>query len=447
MERLGRYRIEEAIGRGAMGVVYRARDPAIGRRVAIKMLALPPGLSPQQADELRRRFVHEARAAGAIVHPNVVALYDVGQAPDGTPYLVLELCEGGTLAARLAGPPPDPLEVARHGAALARALDAAHRAGILHRDLKPSNFLVGADGQLKIADFGVARLATSELTAAGTLLGSPAYMSPEQVAGRRLDARSDLYSLAAVLYRWLTGRPPHPGEELTELLYRIAHEDPLPPSQLRPDIPPELDRLLRRALARDPEARPPSALSFAEELEAIVGRAEPARARPAARKGLHPAILLAAALAVSLPLAGLALKGGRPGTASRQSAARAAAPWAQAPAAVRVVVRHRVPGARAEFLLDGAVLSERWLAASKKKIRLFGKELATPFRASEQEEVQVEIPPGAHEFGLRIRNEDETAAAVLAATFASAERRTAIAEVRRSPLRVALRWAPEEGSR
>lgn len=451
MDRLGRYRIERIIGRGAMGVVYRATDPAIGRSVAIKVLALPPGIGPREADTFRRRFVHEARAAGALLQPNVVAVHDVGSAADGTPYLVMELCEGGPLSARLSGALPDPGEVARHGAELARALEAAHAAGILHRDVKPSNLLFGADGRLKIADFGVARLPASELTSTGSLLGSPAYMSPEQVSGKSLDARSDVFSLAAVLYRWLTGRLPHEASELTELLYRIAHEDPLPASTVRPEIPTELDRALLRGLARDRDARYPDARSFAEALEAISARerspvrAAASRARAA---GLRPA-LLAAGLA-ALVLGSLALRGA---IASRTASSNpapisGAAPWAYAPAEVRLLIRHRVPGARAEVLVDGGLASDLLLSApNRKKVRLFGKTLDTPFRAGGEDAVPLAVPPGQHAIGIRLQRGEETAVATLEGRFESAERRTIVAEVRRSPLRVTLRWSPDARDR
>ncbi len=267
-QRVGRYRIVRFLGAGAMGEVYLAEDPHIERRLAIKTVRLTGG-RPQDIEDRSRRLLREARAAGRLLHPNVVTLFDAGE-EDGLLYLAFEFVEGSDLASRLdSGAPPTLREVLRIVRQVAEALDYAHRQGIVHRDIKPSNILLDAAGHVKVADFGIAKVAgqNTELTMAGSVMGSPQYLSPEQIRGDELDGRSDVFSLGVVLYELLSGRRPFDGETITTLVYQILHKDPAI-GELRA-VPLRLDQLLHHMLAKDRDDRLATAGLVAEELAAI----------------------------------------------------------------------------------------------------------------------------------------------------------------------------------
>ena len=265
---VGRYRIVKFLGAGAMGEVYLAEDPQIDRRLAIKTVRLTG--RPQEIEERKRRLLREARAAGRLLHPNVVTLFDAGEA-EGLLYLAFEFVEGTDLAARLEdeGARLSLRQVLRVVRQAADALDYAHSHEIVHRDIKPSNILLDRAGRVKLADFGIARMAgqSTELTMAGSVMGSPQYLSPEQIRGEELDGRSDLFSLGVVLYELLSGKRPFEGDTITTLVYQILHKEPPPVSELRA-VPPRLEELLRRMLAKDRGERP-IAGEAARELAAI----------------------------------------------------------------------------------------------------------------------------------------------------------------------------------
>jgi serine/threonine protein kinase len=270
MGRIGRYEIESILGKGAMGVVFLARDPQLGRQVALKTYALPEGIDDEVVREFEERLLREAHAAAALSHPNIVTVHDAGIDEDRRfPYIVMEYVPGRSLKEFLDGRhrmAPD--LVLRFGEALASALDAAHRAGIVHRDIKPANILVrDSDGLVKVTDFGVARLSESDLTRTGALVGSPAYMSPEQIRGGAVDARSDLFSLAQVLYEALTSKRAFGGEDLASVTYALVHETPAPVRHRIPDLPPGLDPFFERAFAKDPADRFQDAASFRAALQ------------------------------------------------------------------------------------------------------------------------------------------------------------------------------------
>jgi len=252
MSRIGRYEVESEIGRGAMGVVYLARDPRLRRSVAVKTHALPQGLSDEQKQEYRARFLREAHAAARLSHAGIVTIYDADEDPDdGTPFIAMEYVAGRSLREEFDR--RDRLDVERATAlagAVADALHAAHDEGIVHRDIKPANLLIrDADGTIKVADFGVARVTTSELTQSGTSLGTPAYMSPEQIEGRTVDGRSDLFSLAVILYEALCGERPFDGDSIPAVIYSVTRETPIPISKRVQGLPRGLDDFFDRALA------------------------------------------------------------------------------------------------------------------------------------------------------------------------------------------------------
>jgi serine/threonine-protein kinase len=240
-----------------MGTIYLADDPVIGREVAVKVITIRPDMGVEQERQYRERFLREARAAGALVHPNIVAVHDIGQDPTvGCPYIVMEYVPGWDLRKVIESRAPlPPRTVLKIGLRIAGALDYAHRNGIVHRDVKPANVLIGDRAEVKITDFGVARLAGSDLTRSDDFVGSPAYMAPEQLSGGRVDGRADLFALGVILYQLLTGRLPFNGETLSELMFRIATEPAPPPSTVQRGLSPVFDPILERALAKEPAKR------------------------------------------------------------------------------------------------------------------------------------------------------------------------------------------------
>jgi len=252
--KIGRYEILDEIGQGAMGTVYRARDPLIERTVAIKTVSLTQ--LRQEGTDAEARFLREAQSAGRLSHPNIVTIYDVGEA-DGLAYIAMEHLSGATLR-DVMNKGPIPLSLALDTALqMAEALAFAHEHGVIHRDIKPANVVVtGQRGRVKLTDFGIAHLVNSDHTQTGQMLGSPRYMSPEQAMGREIDGRSDIFSLGAVLYEMLTGHYAFDGDSLPTIVYRVIHETPVPATSLRPQLPEGLASLLARMLDKNPGARP-----------------------------------------------------------------------------------------------------------------------------------------------------------------------------------------------
>jgi len=268
--RLGRYEVSGELGRGAMGVVYRARDPVINREVALKTIPLAVEFEGRELEEARVKFFREAETAGRLSHPHIVTIFDAGE-HDGTAYIAMELLRGRHLVDYTAGarllPPAIAIEVM---ARLADALHYAHRQGVVHRDVKPANVMFDPpSSELKITDFGIARLTDAGRTRTGIVLGTPSYMSPEQLCGREVTGRSDLFSLAVTLYQLLTGALPFRADSMPALMFRIAH-DPAPPiATVRPGLPAGLQEFLDRALAKDPAERHESGAAFAAALREL----------------------------------------------------------------------------------------------------------------------------------------------------------------------------------
>ena len=269
MKQYGRYEIVEEIGSGAMGAVFKARDPVMDRVVAVKTIHASALIGPM-AEQYRERFTREARAAGRLAHPGIVTVFDAGVEGD-TPYLVMEFVPGRTLE--------DVLNTGEHytldkvceiGQQLAEALAYAHANGVIHRDIKPANIqLTGTPERAKIMDFGVAKLTQAQVTSTGTLLGTPAYMAPEQFTGMPLDGRSDLFSLGVILYWLATGDKPFTGDTITAVSYKIVHTEPIAPRQLNPGVPADLEAVILKALAKDPAARHQTGDELAADLAAL----------------------------------------------------------------------------------------------------------------------------------------------------------------------------------
>jgi len=272
-EKIGRYEIIDELGHGAMGSVYRAKDPAMGRVVAVKTI-LASALDSEQGSEFRQRFYREARAAGALAHPGIVPVFDVGEF-EGVPYLVMEFVQGRTLADQMKRGERASLDrVCEIGQKVAEALGYAHRHGVVHRDIKPENILltsreVYGEERPKITDFGVAKLGGGEFTTTGQFLGTPAFMPPEQFTGEPIDGRTDLFSLGVILYWMATGEKPFAGETMTSVSYKIVHTDPIPPGKLNPAIPARMESVIMQCLAKSPANRYQTGEELALALESL----------------------------------------------------------------------------------------------------------------------------------------------------------------------------------
>ena len=266
---IGRYEIVAELGRGAMGVVYKARDPKIDRMVAIKTIALL-NQDPEEEREFRARFFHEAQAAGRLSHARIVTVFDVAEDPETqNPYIVMEYVSGHSLEKELTElggklPLHKALQLTEE---VAEALDYAHLQGIVHRDIKPANILLGEDGHPKIADFGIAKFNLANITSSGHAMGTPAYMSPEQLSGEPVDGRSDLFSMGVILYTMLTGYRPFQGNSAMTVSYKVVNRDPVPVSALDADIPPMLDYVVSRAMAKDRKQRYQTGMELSLDLQ------------------------------------------------------------------------------------------------------------------------------------------------------------------------------------
>jgi eukaryotic-like serine/threonine-protein kinase len=373
--KVGKYELRHQIGRGAMGVVYEAFDTVIERPVALKMLRTDL-YAPEQLPDVRARFKREAHSAGRLSHPNIVTIFDYGE-HEGAPYIAMDLMNGEELARSLeAGQRMALPQVVRVMEQLLGALAYAHEKGVVHRDMKPSNVFVLRDATIKVVDFGLARIEASNLTETGTLLGTPAYMSPEQFLGLPADARSDLFSVGVMLYQMLTGDRPFTGSPST-IMQKVLRQDPVEPSVLNPTLSAAWDDLVKRALAKKPDQRIQSARQFAEFVR-LVGEGKPLPgsgpsadqtvvidatvriAPPKEEKRTQPPVVAIASLAVAVVVAGVA-----GWQFYRQSEKPAApAPIAAAPAPVAAVPEQAKPAPKPKAVEKKVVKAEPKVAVA-----------------------------------------------------------------------------------
>ena len=284
-QQIGRYNVVGEIGRGAMGVVYRAIDPMLERTVAIKTINM--ALDPGEMEHYEKRFMIEARAAGGLNHPNIVTIHDIGRSGD-LAYMAMECLEGRELKSLIAGGEVTPDRALEIAAQVADGLAYAHRHEVVHRDIKPANIMILGDGRVKITDFGIARMRSADVrTQTGVVLGSPRYLSPEQVLGKRCDTRADTFSLGVILYEMLTGQAPFNGVDVNSLMYQIVNFTPPPPSSVNPALPPMIDLIIAKALAKSADGRYADIAELAADLRHCRLAGVPAAKAPAATDKPH----------------------------------------------------------------------------------------------------------------------------------------------------------------
>ncbi|PYQ04252.1 MAG: hypothetical protein DMF82_11175 [Acidobacteria bacterium] len=450
---LARYQIQGEIGRGMMGVVYRALDPALGRVVALKTVQSVFPLPPEQQKAFEERFLSEARVAAGLSHPAIVTVHDVGRDPEsGALFIAFEYLQGQTLAELTATGALEWREAFRIAGRLAEALQHAHARGVVHRDIKPGNVMVLPTGDPKIMDFGIAKLTSSQLTAAGEFFGTPSYMSPEQALGESVDGRSDIFSLGSVTYLMLTGMKAFDATSVPAVLNKVARNEPPPPSRFSPGLPADVDVIVMRALAKRPSERYPDGRTMAEDIEdALAGR--PLRHRltqlPEWAGSSTGALALDEVAAVAPPPPSAAAWGRREVlalvglglaaavallmVAGRQPSPIAAPPGAGAspatptpipsPAHVALTLDHPFKsGTLKVWVDDQSVLEEPLESRVRKKLFVFKSRQG-------KEEVSLDVPAGAHSVRVQVEGDGMTLNRRLKTFFRGGETRRLQARV------------------
>jgi serine/threonine protein kinase len=416
-----------------MGVVYRALDPALGRVVALKTVQTAFPLPQEQQRAFEERFLSEARVAAGLSHPAIVVVHDVGRDPDtGALFIAFEFLQGQTLSDLTTTGPLEWREAFRLAGRLAEALHHAHARGVVHRDIKPGNVMVLPTGDPKIMDFGIAKLSTSQLTAAGEFFGTPSYMSPEQALGESVDGRSDIFSLGSVLYLMVTGAKAFDAPSVPAVLNRVARHDPPPPSRLVPSLPADVDHVIMRALSKRASERYPDGRTMAEDIEDVLAGRPPryrqtplpdwagsslaalsvdedptlnpatstiqtAASPPWGRRGVLALVGLGVAAAVAL----LKISGREPSPAPSTATASPAAVPTPVPSPAQVVLTLDHPfktGTLTVWVDDQSVLEEPLESEVKKKLLVFrsrrGSESAT-----------LDVPAGTHSVRVQVEGD------------------------------------------
>lgn len=288
--KIGKYITEKMLGRGAMGVVYLAKDPTIGRNVAIKCIHIPQGVDEDKVKEFRERFLREARAAGVMSHPNIVTVYEADEGSSNyPPFIAMEYIDGETWNKKIKrGEKVNPDNLFPFLKEIASALDYAHKLGVVHRDIKPGNIIQTSDNRIKLMDFGIAKVPTSELTREGQFLGTPAYMSPEQVLGKAVDKTCDLFSLGVVTYEMISGKKPFDGEDIAVVLNKIVNEEPQDIRELNPEVSKEAWAIIKKLLKKKQEERYQNAEELISDIEAYLAGALPPYAQELVEKTVPP---------------------------------------------------------------------------------------------------------------------------------------------------------------
>ncbi|MBL7995687.1 serine/threonine protein kinase, partial [bacterium] len=286
LHKLGRYEITQVLGQGAMGIVYQGVDPKIGRTVALKTLKTAGEIPADQLAEFQRRFEQEAQSAGRLTHPNIVTIYDVGE-EQGLAYIAMEFIKGKALDEYIAEKSPFSIDqIVNIMVQICDGLGYAHKNGVIHRDIKPANIVLTDDHIAKITDFGIAKITSTSATQTGMVVGTPSYMSPEQITGRGVDNRSDIFSIGAVFYELLTFERAFPGDNITTVMYRVVHENPTPLSVANMAVPAQFDQIVMKALAKNPADRYPDAESMGKEIQ---NYSNTANAQIASTQAFNPA--------------------------------------------------------------------------------------------------------------------------------------------------------------
>jgi len=494
--RIGRYEVRGEIGRGMMGIVYDAFDPTLDRSVALKTVQLSFAASERDRESFERRFFAEARAAAALQHPNIVVIHDLGRDEEsGTLFMAQERLQGRNLAELSEGTALPWRDAVRIASRVASALQAAHDRGIVHRDVKPANVMLQPDGQPKVLDFGIARLPMSDLTGAGQVFGTPAFMSPEQARGEEVDARSDVFSVGSVLYQLLSGRRPFEGENVARILRLVSESDPEPLARTAPGIPAAVERVVARAMAKEPDTRYSSAGDLAEDLADLAEDREPRhlQGRGAHRSGaptpaapgaattaqpaptldldseLHALVsepthdvgpsrarrasrgwLRRAGLALGLlTLLALGFVAGRRGPEESPGVAVAAptgpdvapdpeptspAPLTAPPASIEVDFEHHLKSGNLRIWIDGDVALDRWLSADSER-----SIVGIKFRHGELSD-SLDVPPGTHDVRVRLAWDDNSRTGVVTAHFVEGESRVLRIRIDRFTRHLSLDW-------
>ncbi|HNM16136.1 MAG TPA: serine/threonine-protein kinase, partial [bacterium] len=296
-KKLGRYEIVQVLGQGAMGIVYKGVDPMIGRTVALKTLKSGSEIPEQQLTEFKRRFAQEAQSAGRLNHRNIVTVYDVGE-EEGLAYIAMEFIKGRPLDDLIAEKHPFTIEqIVDIMIQICEGLGYAHKNGVIHRDIKPANIVLTDDQIAKVTDFGIAKLTSTSATQTGMVVGTPSYMSPEQITGRGVDNRSDIFSIGAVFYELLTYEKAFPGDNITTVMYRVVHENPAPLSISNAMVPPQFQAIIERAMAKNPADRYPDAETMASDIRNY----KTATANMGATQVINPANYAGATVVMSAP--------------------------------------------------------------------------------------------------------------------------------------------------